>query len=1086
MKNFRIVITALFAIVLAGGCAKEALPVTVEFAQDRYELTVGEVLDLAAEVKVQNSSEKPKFVSLSAKVASVGADGKVQALSAGEARITASIGDVTARCSVIVSDITASEISLTAPEGVVAEEETWGTVTAAVSPSNFDMKNLTWKFEASDEDLDFHYEKVSESEYKFRFGAYVEGGKVTIKVSDKNSSVVGTAVVNAIEPEPEEVAATRISLDYPSSLTEGEDAWGTIKATVTPEDYNNENLVWTFTPNMNEAGFAYEKVAANEYKVRFATYVEGGKVDINVKDVVSGLYNSATIYVEERPAQGVTSLAVSPETITMHTDSDPVSLQITLEPVDYDKALLVWSSSDETVVTVSEGVITVVGEGEAVVKVKDSLSENEAQCAVTVLPAVTEAQVKSIVLSETNLSMRLTSDAVQLTAECYDGANGNGNKIENYSNLEWSAAKAQAVIGYVDIVEVSQTGVVTPKNIGFTTITVVDKANPSISATCNVNVTGVTPNGITLTTTALTLPVGMEYTGLEAKITPENCDYLGVTWNSSDESVATVDTEGKITTLAAGSTIISVTTNAGGYTAECNLTVKDTDFTVSLSVPAEAVNGIAQGLSTKITASYMSMDGTPYTPSEVSWTSSDPSLVTVDNEGNVTVLDTITIDGDKEVTITHTADGETSSVVIKVIMALPESLAITAYPENKQMMTGDTFTFQAAITPSTADQSVKWTCYSPTVEDAWTYIDIDSGYFIAKKPGQYEVTAMAGYEYRDSYNNLHTFTDVRASVVFEVLPVAIQSAVLNETSLSLVAGNSAALNVTITPSDATYKTIAWSSSDETVATVSESGIVTAVAPGDAVITAYQAENDLTLTCSVAVSAADLQFNLGDYYYSDGTISSELIAGKTVLGVVCLINDVTGHDNTLKADFPSCKNGLVLALKDAASVKWAAYGHCVSDKWAVANGFMSLAGASSYSWGEHYLTAEGKVYCGYNNTKALEAYKASDFYAGLDMAYYEIGLLNNWDRWNGIDSTSLSVSGWYIPSVAEWLAIGDNATVVENALVAASGDAMGASYWSSTENPNSGSWAVCVDVKNKTFVTNKAKSSELPVRYVFAF
>lgn len=83
--------------------------------------------------------------------------------------------------------------------------------------------------------------------------------------------------------------------------------------------------------------------------------------------------------------------------------------------------------------------------------------------------------------------------------------------------------------------------------------------------------------------------------------------------------------------------------------------------------------------------------------------------------------------------------------------------------------------------------------------------------------------------------------------------VAVTGISLNETSLNLTAGESKTLTATVTPDNATDKTVAWSSSKEGVATVDASGKVTAVAAGDAIITAKA--GNFTATCTVTVSAA---------------------------------------------------------------------------------------------------------------------------------------------------------------------------------------------------------------------------------------
>ena len=74
---------------------------------------------------------------------------------------------------------------------------------------------------------------------------------------------------------------------------------------------------------------------------------------------------------------------------------------------------------------------------------------------------------------------------------------------------------------------------------------------------------------------------------------------------------------------------------------------------------------------------------------------------------------------------------------------------------------------------------------------------------------------------------------------------------LDKTALSLAEGESATLTATVSPDNATNKTVTWSSSDKSVATVSSSGKVTAVKAGTAKITAKA--GDKTATCTVTVS-----------------------------------------------------------------------------------------------------------------------------------------------------------------------------------------------------------------------------------------
>lgn len=1079
MRNFKIALVAFLSLIFVAGCTKEILEVVVNFSQETYELKVGEELDLASELEVKNSSEKPVFVSLDSKTASVSSAGVVNAIAAGEAKIAATVGNKTARCVVKVSDVEAGTISLTCPEELLAGEDSWATVTAQVSAAGFNMDNLEWTIAPSDEALDISYEKVTASEYKVRAKAYVEGGKIVITVNDKNSSASKSAEIEILEPEPEAVPASRISLTYPRSITEGEDVWGKVTAVVTPEEYDIENLEWEVSANKEDLVVRSERLAADEYRVGFDNYVLGGEAVVKVTDKVSGLFMTAVIDVTEKPV-GATEISVSPESVVLYTGSEPAALQVLCTPEDYDKALIIWSSDNEEVVTVSGGVLTVVGEGEAVVKAKDSISGLEAECAVTVKAPAADVRIASIVLSQTNLTLKYGDGSVQLVAECFDES---GNKVEDYADLVWTAEKAASAVGTVDVVEVSQQGLVTVKNIGNTVLTVSDKNNSAVKATCHVSVSGVLPSGITLSPATLVLPVGMEYDGFQYAISPANCDVTSVIWSSSDNSVAIVDSKGKVTTLSEGNAVITVTTKANNHKAECQLAVKNMAFAISLVLESEWTGGIPQGNTAKIAASYIK-DGSEYTPSNTSWASSDPELVTVDQDGNITVSLIEMTEASKTVTITHTADEEEATIDITVVRAHPTGIEVTSYPEDWKMNVGETFNFTAQITPAAADQTVKWTCFNETVSGSWTFIDLETGEFKAEEVGVYTITAFSGYEYRDENGGLHMFDYVRTSHTLEVLPVDAESAELNATELTLTEGNTTSLSVIFTPSNTTYQGLVWSSDNEEVAKVSASGFVTAVADGEATITAYQEENDITLTCKITVVDRVTNYNIGDYYYSDGTISSEIIEGKTIVGVVCSLNDLTGHDSALKADFPACNNGFAISVNEVADVKWQGYGSNISN-WAAANGYARLGGAVVQAGAgmanSHVLTSEGEKMHGYNNTKAIKAFMAREDYESLGEDY-AVYLLEGWT-----ETAPVGASDWYVPSIAELLAVSENAQTISDKIVEAGGTAISDDgYWTSTENDLVGSFAVCAKVMDNSFLANEQKSVQHKVRYVFAF
>lgn len=85
---------------------------------------------------------------------------------------------------------------------------------------------------------------------------------------------------------------------------------------------------------------------------------------------------------------------------------------------------------------------------------------------------------------------------------------------------------------------------------------------------------------IELETESISISIGQGYKMI-AVISPNNADDISVTWYSSDTSVATVDDEGNITAISSGTAIIEVTTDDGGYTASCTVTVTENAQTSS-------------------------------------------------------------------------------------------------------------------------------------------------------------------------------------------------------------------------------------------------------------------------------------------------------------------------------------------------------------------------------------------------------------------------------------------------------------------------------------------------------------------------
>ena len=124
-----------------------------------------------------------------------------------------------------------------------------------------------------------------------------------------------------------------------------------------------------------------------------------------------------------------------------------------------------------------------------------------------------------------------------------------------------------------------------------------------------------------------------------------------------------------------------------------------------------------------------------------------------------------------------------------------------------------------------------------------------------------------------------------------VIPVTGVS--LDESSITLDVGGNQTLTATVTPEDATNKKVRWSSDNEAVATVSEDGVVTAVAGGTAVITATTHDGLFTASCTVTVNAPDAPPTITTDTLPDGKVGEAYSQTLTATGTAPITWSIDG-------------------------------------------------------------------------------------------------------------------------------------------------------------------------------------------------
>ncbi len=156
------------------------------------------------------------------------------------------------------------------------------------------------------------------------------------------------------------------------------------------------------------------------------------------------------------------------------------------------------------------------------------------------------------------------------------------------------------------------------------------------------------------------------------------------------------------------------------------------------------------------------------------------------------------------------------------------------------IVTGGNETLTATVAPATANQSVTWSSSS----SANATVD-DKGKVTTVKAGSATITATSKVDSSKSSSCVVTINDP---------VVAVTGVTLDKTTASVEVGKTAQLTATVAPANATNKGVTYSSSDAAKATVTNAGLVTGVAAGEATITVKTTDGNKTTTCVVTVKA----------------------------------------------------------------------------------------------------------------------------------------------------------------------------------------------------------------------------------------
>ena len=632
-------------------------------------------------------------------------------------------------------------------------------------------------------------------------------------------------------------------------------------------------------------------------------------------------FDTPSIYLFVKD-DGATPIAVErvtldPTTATVEAGKT-VKLTATVAPENATNKGVTWSSSDETVATVSGGTVTGVAAGTATITVTTKDGEKTATCTVTVTAPVVyryelvnslEAGGEYLIVSANSGSAyalknpgtsgtNIANSSYRTSVTIQDGgyietsdsdivwtaaANGSGFNLSNnglflegassnvsvYSSLQ----NADRYWTYSSSNQLQHNGGTSTYTLRYRSSSNYFQGTTSSSSSYVVYLFKKTSGeqvdvtGISLDPTTASVDIG-KTVSLTATVSPSNASNKSITWSSSDETVATVS-GGTVTGVAEGTITITATTVDGGFTATCTVTV--TAPVVSRYIKVDSLRDGGEYIITNDAT----VGGSSTRAMKNPGGTSDGTQITANNgKTTVTILEGDIIEtSDTDIVWTATTNGD-----------------------------GFNLSNDECYIEGSGGNSIK--SYKPikNPDRYWTY----SGEQLFHHNG---TTSTYTVNYASGTFTATTSSSTTKIYIFEKVTgenIPVTGVSLDKNTLEINEGETAQLTATVAPSNATNKSVTWSSSDPSIATVS-GGTVTAVAAGTATITVTTVDGNKTATCAVTVNAvapgedktyvpADTLVDGKDYLIVNGNtgsvyvVSNEANGSKTLKGISATVNN----------------------------------------------------------------------------------------------------------------------------------------------------------------------------------------------------
>ncbi len=561
---------------------------------------------------------------------------------------------------------------------------------------------------------------------------------------------------------------------------------------------NKGTIVWS----TSDSNYVTVDQAGNIKAIRVTP--EGHPVTITATMTMQdGKILNAICYV--RVYNTATGITLSKKEAEIEVDQS-ATIRANLDPATVTSAKLQWLVSDKSVLKVDvqedtlSATITGLKAGTSVITVVNEDNYVAGYCMVTVLSPIT-----SLTLSDTNVTKPYYYKAYKLIATFEpDDATS--------TRLEWETGDSK-------VVTVDENGLVTLVGAGTTLVTVKPIYNPNkVFAQCVFTVTE-SASSFSIKETSVTIEAG-KMVALTPIVKSDKATTT-ITWSSMDKSIATVDDKGVVTGVSAGQAYIIATT-VEGYVATCKVTVTQKASGVKLDIYNIT---LAVGESYTVTATPNPANATNVV---FTWSSAKPNIANVDANGKITGV----APGSTFITVTA-PEGKAEVVYVDVYS---KATGMKLSDENITLTKGKSYTLKTVFTPdNVTNKNVVFTSLTPAVATV-----NEKGKVTAVKAGSTIITAI-------SEDGGHVATCL-VTVTEKITSVS-----LDKSSKTLAIGDTFKLTATVESNSASNPKLKWTTSNKKIATVNQSGKVTAKKPGTVTIKVKVTDGtNKTATCKVKV------------------------------------------------------------------------------------------------------------------------------------------------------------------------------------------------------------------------------------------